>query len=219
MTSRRTAHRPSCRVSCRASCRALIAAALAAAVVVLAPLPAGAHPTPAAVRYRWELEFEPGPLRLYVDPLESRAYWYFTYQVTNRTGRNQVWAPSFTLYTDAGEILEGGREVPFRVVTDLLDLMRSDLIEDQNQIIGDILHGREHAKEGLIVWPADDVQVNRMELFIAGISGETARVRNPVSGEEVILRKTLQIDYLIRGNALSRGSKPVEEVDRRWIMR
>ena len=55
-----------------------------------------AYPKPASVPYRWELDFEPGELRLWVDTAgESAAYWYFNYKVTNRTGRDQVWAPSF----------------------------------------------------------------------------------------------------------------------------
>jgi hypothetical protein len=48
------------------------------------------HPTPAGVPYRWELIFEPGKLRLYIDPIDQQPYWYFTYKVTNRTGKVRV---------------------------------------------------------------------------------------------------------------------------------
>jgi hypothetical protein len=190
--------------------------------LVLAALwvaPTVAHPTPASVPYRWELLFEPGELRLHLDPLEQEWYWFFTYQVTNRTGKVQVWAPQLTLFTDAGEIIPSGREVPVRVVTELRGLLKNELLEDQNEIIGELHHGRENAKEGLVVWPARRTDVNRLNLFIAGISGETARVRNPITGEPVVLRKTLQRDYLIRGDALARGSEPVEPMIEQWIMR
>ena len=179
-----------------------------------------AYPKPASVPYRWELDFEPGELRLWVDTAgESAAYWYFSYKVTNRTGRDQVWAPSFTVFTDAGEIVKSGRAVPNRVANEIRDLLGNTFLETQNEAIGDIFHGREHAKEGLVIWPAQSTDVNELSLFIAGISGETARVINPVTNEQVLLRKTLQRDYLIRGDALARGSKPAELIRQQWILR
>jgi hypothetical protein len=69
------------------------------------------------------------------------------------------------------------------------------------------------------VWPARKLNANRVSLFTSGISGETARVRNPVSGDEVILRKTLERQYLVRGEMLARSNNPVEFVGDRWIMR
>ena len=194
-------------------------AAIAAVAVLLAAGSALAYPRPSAVAPRWELEFETGPLRLYVDPAEGGAYWYLTYKVTNRTGRAQVWAPSFTLFTDVGEILASGRGVPMRVTDDLLELMGNDLLEGQNEIIGEIFHGKEHAKEGLVIWPARNTQVNELSAFIAGTSGETVRVLNPATRERTVLRKTLQRDYIIPGDAQRRGSAPIELTAERWVMR
>ncbi len=192
-------------------------ASLAALMFTTAVL---AYPKPATVPYRWELDFEPGELRLWVDTAGgSAAYWYFAYKVTNRTGRDQVWAPSFTVFTDAGQIVKSGRAVPNRVADEIRDLLGNTFLETQNEAIGDIFHGREHAKEGLVIWPAQNTDVNELSLFIAGISGETARVINPVTNEQVLLRKTLQRDYLIRGDALARGSKPAELVRQQWILR
>ncbi|MHC4127184.1 MAG: hypothetical protein ACYTE6_02205 [Planctomycetota bacterium] len=192
---------------------------MAALAVLLAISTAMSFPRPAPVAPRWELEFEPGALRLYVDPHEGEAYWYFTYMVTNRTGRDQVWAPTFALFTDAGEILASGRGVPSRVAADIRTLLGNEFLEHQNEIIGEIFHGRDHAKEGLVIWPAQHLEVNEVSLFIAGMSGETASVVNPVTGERVLLRKTLQRDYLIPGDAIARGSKPVELRSQRWVMR
>ena len=205
----------------RGRSRILVHAARAAIVAVLAIVcgAVAAYPKPAAIPYRWELELEPGALRLYVDPVTRDAYWYFTYLVTNRTGADQVWAPSLVLYTDAGEVLSSGQGVPSRVEAALRELLGNPLLETQNEIIGDIYQGKGHAKDGLAVWPAESRTVNEISLFIGGLSGETARVRNPVSGDEVILRKTLQRNYLVRGHALARGSKPIELVDQEWILR
>ncbi len=199
--------------------RRVMQAATALAAGLLVAGSALGYPRPAAVPTRWELEFEPRELRLYLDETEGRAYWYFTYQVTNRTGRQQIWAPTFTLYTDEGEILTSGREVPSRVADEVLELLGNGLLENQNEIIGEIFHGREHAREGLVIWPAQKLDVNEMSLFIAGISGETAEVRNPATGQPVLLRKTLQRDYLVPGDVVPRGSRPCEVVSQRWVMR
>ncbi len=193
--------------------------AIAAGVVLSAAASVLGYPKPLAVAQRWELLFEPGPLRLVVDEPTSTSYWYFTYTVTNRTGREQVWAPSFTLFTDAGEILTSGRRVPGRVMADIMELLGNDLLESQNQIIGEIFHGREHAKEGLVVWPAVNLEVNELSMFVAGLSGEKTVVRHPITDTEILLSKTLQRDYLIRGNAPARGSKPIELVGQSWVMR
>ncbi len=206
-----------CRVRCADHRIPLAAAALAAGLFAAGS--AWAYPRPSAVPTRWELEFEPRELRLYMDEAEGLGYWYFTYQVTNRTGRQQIWAPTFTLYTDAGEILTSGRDVPSRVADDILELLGNKLLENQNEIIGEILHGREHAREGLVIWPARELDVNEMSLFIAGLSGETAEVYNPSTGRPVLLRKTLERNYLIPGDVVPRGSRPCELVSQRWVMR
>jgi hypothetical protein len=193
--------------------------AIASLAVMVVACAAWGHPKPAPVPYRWELNFEAGPLRLYTDAAEGNSYWYFTYSVTNRTSKDQLWAPKMVLYTDAGEIMESGRDVPTRITEDLLDLLGNEFLEDQNTVLGEILQGRENAKEGLVIWPAKNTKVTELSLFISGISGETARVKNPVTGDEVTLRKTLQRDYLIPGDPRARGSEPLELVQETWVMR
>lgn len=179
----------------------------------------GAFPVPAGVPFRWEFQFETGPFRLFVDEESGESYWYLTYNVMNRTNRDRIWAPKFTLYTDSGEILESGKNVPSRITNDIFELMANELLETQNEIIGDLLQGPENAREGLVVWPARVLNVNEISMFIAGISGETIRVRNPISGEQVILYKTLHRKYIIPGDSLVRGSKPIELVEESWILR
>jgi hypothetical protein len=190
-----------------------------------APLPWSAsvavagHPKPAAVPYRWELDFTPGDLRLYIHPDDGAAYWYFTYAITNRTGREQTWAPELVLFTDDGHILRSGANVPPEVNASLLALLGNEFLEVQNEILGEIFPGKGHMKEGLVVWRAPAKDMTEMSLFISGLSGETARIRNPVTNDEVILRKTLQRDYLVPGNDAGRGSTPAELVGQRWILR
>lgn len=197
----------------------ILAAAICTGGLALTSASAPAdHPKPSAAKIRWELDFKPGPLRLYVDA-QNRPWWYFTYEVVNRTGRDRVWAPLLVLYNDQGEILRSGTNVPLSVTNEILDLLGNQLLMAQNQVIGDLLQGPENALEGLAVWPANYLNVTEMNLFIAGISGETAEVTNPLTGEKVIFQKTLQRDYIIPGDPLARGSEPVEMTGQRWIMR
>lgn len=197
----------------------LVAIACTAAAFLPAARTFAQHPTPSAVPLRWELAFEPGPLRTYVDPVEGTAYWYMPYVVTNLTGQDQTWAPEFVLFADTGEILRSGEGVPSRVEERLRELLGNPLLETQNEIIGDIRQGREHARDGLAVWPLRRTRLTEFSVFIGGISGETARIVNPVTGAPVILRKSLERRYRVPGDPLARGSTPVELVSERWVMR
>ena len=47
----------------------------------------------------------------------------------------------------------------------------------------------------MAIWPAFDHDVDRVTVFVAGLSGETQSVKNPVTNEEVSVRKTLMIEY------------------------
>ena len=180
---------------------------------------AAAYPVPSSFPIRWELQFQPGPLRLYTDELENKHYWYFTYTVVNRTGQDRIWAPNFVLFTDAGEIRTSGQDVPARITTEIYDMLGNELIETQYEILGEILQGREHAREGLVIWPAESMEVTELSLFVSGISGETTRVPHPLTGEMMVLRKTLQRNYRVPGNPAARGSEPAELVEQGWIFR
>jgi len=196
--------------------------AVAALVVVLVPgfePVSSAYIKPSPVPLRWELDFEPRDLRLHYDRSTDRFFWYFTYQVTNNTGADRVWAPSFVLFTDDGRIQRSGEGGPAAATESLLDLLGNELMETQNEVIGDLKQGPEHAREGLVIWPARDLEVTELSLFIAGISGETARIINGMTGEPVILRKTMHRSYLVPGDAAARGTEPVDLVDQRWVMR
>jgi hypothetical protein len=202
-----------------ATSRAGLGTAALSVLVLAAIAIADSYPKPAASPSRWELRFQPGELRLHTDPVENKTYWFFDYMIINRTGRDQVWAPSFVLFTDGGEIMRSGEGVPLRVTREIMDLIGNDFLQHQYEIIGEIHHGIEHAREGIVVWPARKLNVTEISLFIGGISGETAHVQNPLNGETVLLRKTLQRDYLIPGDPAARGRRPARFVEERWIFR
>jgi hypothetical protein len=143
------------------------------------PAIGAAHPTPIAAADDWELEFTPGPLRIYLDSKDGKAFWYFTYTVANRTTRDRMWAPRMELFTDDGKIMSSGRDVPTRVKLDIKKFLGDPLLEDQNRIIGELLVGRENARNGLAVWPVKDLDTTDITLFVGGLSSDFEMVKNP----------------------------------------
>lgn len=181
------------------------------------------YPTPHRVPVRWELDFHPGELRLYVDrdtqAADPAAYWYFTYKIVNNTSRERFWAPRLTLFTDKGDIMNSGQGVPPHIEVLLIERMRNEYLARQNQVIGKIFPGEANAVECLVVWPADNLDVTELDLFISGISGETAQVENPMTHERQILQKTLVRKYLVPGDIAARRDDPAELLEQDWVMR
>lgn len=190
----------------------LVAVLCAVLVGTLTANTSAASPAATVVAEDWTVEFKPGPLRLYQDPLDGRMYWYFTYRVTNKTGQDRMFAPRAELFTDKGEIIRSGRGVSSEVTKRLRGLLNNPLLEDENQILGDLRQGKENAKDGLIIWPVTDVDSNELTIFITGLSNATERVPHPVSGDDIVLRKTLRLDYKVPGNVDQRGSDEVTTV-------
>ena len=148
------------------ACALLIATAAAVATGMTAASASSPAPAPApAMSLDWQLDFAPGDLRLYADPVDGRRYWYFTYTVTNQTERDLVFAPRIELFMDSGEVLRSGRGVPSRVIGQLKKLLGNPLLEDQNRIIGDLRVGKENARTGIAVWPAEDQDITELTLF------------------------------------------------------
>ncbi|MDX9910973.1 MAG: hypothetical protein RBS39_03985 [Phycisphaerales bacterium] len=215
-----------------------------------------AAPEPDPVPRRWQLDFEPGPLRITsveVPGAGPRAYFYFTYRVTNNTGREQLLAPLFDLASSEGDLRRAGRDVPLFVMQKIQGMLDNPLLEDQVEILGPIQRGPENARDGLVVWPVDDLKIDELVIYAGGFSGESATVEVPVPAEEVdaararteqgedmdlvargsdfrqledgswvkrvVLRKTMMIRYDVPGDLNIGRVAPLEEGERRWIMR
>ena len=187
----------------------LLAAFSALATAMSWSTATAAAPAASVSSQDWELGFAPGDLRLYVDPVDGRRYWYFTYTVTNLTERDLVFAPRIELFMDSGEILRSGRGVPSRTVGQLRKLLGNPLLEDQNRIIGDLRVGKENARTGIAVWPAENLDITELTLFFQGLSSDRKVVQHPGSGDPVSLYRTLRREYTVPGDPEKRGSQPL----------
>ena len=213
---RRWPHRP-------LAALAIGAAALAGAT--LAPLtPALAAPEPDPVPTRWQFEIEPGDLRIALvrTPEGTRPYFFFTYTITNHWSTDLQFFPDLTLKTDEATLQRSGRDVPVQVQEEIKGRLNNPLVEDQIQIVGPILQGPENARTGLAVWPAEDLQVDEVTLFFAGLSGENEAytvTRDDGTRHRFNLRKTLMLRYATPGQFGQRDNERLELVDRLWVMR
>lgn len=186
----------------------------------------GLPPEPSPVPVRWELDVDVGPLRVASVDVPGQGpmlYYYLTYTVTNNTEEPVLFAPSFELSTDAGGTVVAGQGVPAAVTRELLDRLANPLLLDQVDMIGLLRRGEAHAREGLVVWPARNVEADEVRIYMAGFSGETARIRviDRKSGtpRDVVLRKTLMATHAQPGRLEGRGSLPLDRTETRWIMR
>lgn len=199
------------------------------------PPRAHAAPEPALVPQRWQLDIEPGPLRLTTVQIEEEflmadgsveivsrpeAYFYFTYLVENNSGKDLRFAPIFELATEEGDLVRSGRGVSLAVRDELLARLKNPLLEDELDLVGrKIEQGEENALEGLVIWPAGSLKVDELTIFARGFSGETERVRRPDTGREVVLHKTLMLRHHVPGSLDGVYDEPLERAEKRWIMR
>jgi hypothetical protein len=185
---------------------------------------AGLAPEPDPVPRRWQLDAVVGPLRLFQMEVAGegvKSFLYMTYKVTNSSGQDLLFAPSFELAAGPGVPTKAGRGVPAEVTKALLDKSQNPLLQDQIAIIGQLLQGPENAKEGLVVFALDGLNPKRLTVYAAGFSGETATVVPPGGTEKdkVLLRKSLALQYTVTGELLGRGDVPLNLAERRWVMR
>lgn len=211
---------------CRKASKGLIGTGvIALGVLAGAPMIAMA-PEPDPVPRRWQLEVSAGPLRMISVDAEGtgpRVYFYMTYKVTNASGGDLLLAPAMELATEEGEVIRSGRDVPAAVTRHIMNQLDNPFLQDQNSIVGMILQGEENAREGLAVWPVNDLDVDEITVYAAGFSGETAPVefKDAKTGEHsrVLLRKSMMLRYTSPGQLQVGSSEPLELVEKRWVMR
>jgi len=166
-----------------------------------------------------ELVFTPSELRLFKDPDSGKHYWYMTYDVVNKTGAEVRFSPRIDLVTDDGVILGQGEGVASGVIAKLKKHLANDLLEDHFEILGEVLPGKENAKSGLVVFRADKLDPTELTVMVHGLSRETKKEAHPKTGELVVLRRAIELSYLVPGDPKPRGSMTYPIVGQRWIFR
>lgn len=200
---------------------------LACAVVVgsmiagVAPAVRADYPKPSLYPVTWELKFTHSmPKRVVVNVPGGgpQAYWYMTYTVTNPSDREVTFIPLFEMLTNEGQIVRNDQGIPGRVLDVIRGRENNPGLLSQAQIGGQLKIGEDQAKDGIAVWPEQPGRLGQFSIFVQGLSGETAKVKGP-DGKDITLRKTLQLNYLVRGDEVYPGEDQVNENPSRWVMR
>jgi len=75
----------------------------------------------------------------------------------------------------------------------------------------------------VVIWPATDLDVDEMMVFVANLSGESTvywtKDRETGQRKRTVLRKTLMLRYETPGDLTNRGGEPLELIEPRWVMR
>jgi hypothetical protein len=201
---------------------ALIVVALTIAAFVPVATTRADYPKPSPYPKSWELEFEHGkPQRVVVQDAATnapRAYWYMTYQVTNNTDNEQPFLPAFELVTEEGRIVRNDIRIPRVVFDEIKRREGNKYLEPAALIAGQLRIGVDEARDGVAIWPEPSPEMGRFSIYVSGLSGEIAPVKGPTT-KPVILHKTLQLNYHIRGDEVYPGEDEINENPSQWVMR
>lgn len=190
-----------------------------------------AQPTPAIVQGpdQWTVDvtFEHPQQIMLQRTGKPEVFWYTILSVTNNTAQDVHFFPKCELMTDTFQILPAGRNVP-PAVFQLIKRRHKHkypLLERLERTSSRILQGEEHAKDLALIWPDFDAQATAIQIFIAGLSNETAVIEHPTEKDQagqavkVYLRKTLELAYKLKGDPALRPYLKVTYKDKDWVMR
>ncbi len=216
----------------------LLIVAVAAGLAGMAA--AGDFPQPSAVPITWELEFQAldviKPIRVTL-PGENHptTFWYLRYRITNNTGEDRQFIPSFDLCTNTGHLFTDRTLVPKAVYDAIKALYNQPLLQDVAGMTGKLLQGDDNAKEGVAIWPDFDHEAGFATVYVGHLSGEEQVIKLPAPiemtsigpdgkpttrvSDEVAVYKQLELTYAVPGEAAGRFITPAQLVKKRWVMR
>ena len=200
------------------------AAIFAACLLALSVNSTFAYPEPSIVPKSWDLDFKinkADTIRLKIPGQEkTKLFYYITYTVTNKTNKDQMYIPVAQLYTNRGHLIQAGRRVHPVVYKTIKKHLDNPLLIDPVKIVGKILQGPDHAKDGVFIWPVpEDKDIDVLRVFVQGLSGEFHKAKDPVSGKDHTLWKTLMLEYRTPGDQKSTPVKKFLKKVHKWIVR
>lgn len=186
-------------------------------------------PKPSPYPTSWEFKFTHGPLRRVVVNVPGtgpKPFWYMTYNVMNNTNQERIFLPTFNMMTKDGKLHRSDRNIPGVVFDVIKQREKIRFLEPYPAIAGELRLGDDQARDGVAIWPEPMPEMGTFSIFAENLSGEAIvykdakgqEVKN-AEGKPVILRKTLRIDYLIRGDEVYPGEDRVVETGKEWVMR
>ena len=188
------------------------------------------YPKPSPYPISWELKFDYStPRRIVVNVPGAnapQAYWYMLYTVTNNSDKEQMFMPIFELLTKEGTVIRSDNKIPPQVFDAIKKQEKKQFLEPFPAIEGELRLGEDQARDGVAIWPEPSPRMGQFSIFAGGLSGETAKLKDAdgqpakdSDGNPLILRKTLQLNFIIRSDGVYPGENEVNENPKDWVMR
>ena len=108
-------------------------------------------------------------------------FWYMLYEVTNSTGRDVEFFPSFRLVTDTLQVVTAGDDISPSVYDAIAARHKREFpfFAPPTKVTGLLLQGRENARASAAVFRMFDKEASAFTVYGAGFSGDMDRVPNP----------------------------------------
>lgn len=154
-------------------------------------------------------------------------FWYMIITLTNNSGRDADFFPKCELVTDTFQINPAGQGVGSVVFERIKERHKNryPFLELLSQTDNKILQGEDNTKDIAIIWSDFDHDAKKISIYITGLSNETAVVQYPApqkpdfEQKKVYLRKTLEINYDIKGDMASYNGAELAYKNKSWVMR
>jgi hypothetical protein len=164
----------------------------------------------------WVLDFAFKPLRIITVELPGkgrREVHYVYYQVINKTGEPRMFVPQFTLVTDTGKRYEDTvlpqavKQIQNREDPSIQNLYGA--VDIMGMVPPSKKQGVEDAVFGVAVWEGVDAKADKLTIFVKGLSNGLREDVAPDGGKPVIRHKTLQINFIRRGDQFDQKEREI----------
>ena len=137
-----------------------------------------------------------------------------------------------------GQVRRSDKNVPVQVFEAIKRREANRFLQPHTKIGGVLRVGEDQSRDGVAIWPEPTTEMGSFSIFISGLSGETVTLKmvdgKPVKVKPenisqelkgvdeknvVILRKTLQLNYVVYGDDVYPGLDEVNVRPEQWVMR
>lgn len=192
------------------------------------------YPTPAVVQKvdQWTLKTvysQPEQILLKLPGKQTpQRFWYIILSITNESSQEDVeFFPACQLITDTFQVIPADKKVS-RAVFEAVKLKHQGshpFLESLDFKDHRVFRGKDNTRDFAIIWPDFDPEAKQVNLFVGGLSNETAAVEHPKlkdedgSPKKFFLQKTLHLKYAVGGDVKLRSNTKIKETKKDWVMR
>ena len=192
------------------------------------------YPTPAIVQKidQWTLKTvytQPEQILLKLPGQQNpQRFWYVILSLTNEGPQEEVdFYPVCQLITDTFQVIPADKKV-LRPVFEAIKKKHQGsypYLESLDFKDHRIARGKDNTRDFAIIWPDFDAKAKQINLFVGGLSNETAVIVLPTLKDEdgnpkkIFLQKTLHLKYTVAGDSHLRSSITIKEAEKDWVMR